>query len=64
MRRFEYLLLDTVAGFFSGIDYPELTTRLNQLGREGWEVVAVVDTAFTENRTRGLLFTLKRELPG
>ena len=61
MRQFEYLLLDTFAGFFSGIDYPELTTRLNQLGREGWEVVSVVDTMFTENRTRGLLFTLKRE---
>lgn len=42
MRKFEYRLLDTVGGFFSGIDYQELTTHLNQLGREGWEVVSTV----------------------
>jgi hypothetical protein len=64
MRKFEYQLLDTTSGFFSGIDYQELTNRLNQLGREGWEVVSVVDTAFTRAQIRGLLITLKRELPG
>lgn len=32
------------------------------MGREGWEVVSVIDTIFTHNQTRGLLFTLKREI--
>ncbi|MCC3152545.1 DUF4177 domain-containing protein [Hymenobacter sp. BT770] len=62
MKQFEYRLLDTVSGFFSGIDFQELTNHLNGMGREGWEVVSVVDTIFTSNRTRGLLITLKREL--
>jgi hypothetical protein len=62
MKKFEYRLLDTAGGFFSGIDYQELTNYLNTMGREGWEVVSVVDTIFTQNQTRGLLFTLKREI--
>lgn len=62
MRKFEYRLLDTTSGFFSGIDYQELTERLNLLGSQGWEVVSVVDTIFTHNQARGLLITLKREV--
>jgi hypothetical protein len=62
MKQFEYRLLDTVSGFFSGINFQELTNHLNGLGREGWVVVSVVDTMFTSNRTQGLLITLKREL--
>jgi hypothetical protein len=42
-------MLDTTSGFFSGIDYQELTNRLNQLGSQGWEVVSVLDTIFTHN---------------
>ncbi len=64
MKKFEYRLLDTTSGFFSGIDYQQLTDRLNQLGSQGWEVVSVVDTIFTHNQTRGLLITLKREVEG
>jgi hypothetical protein len=62
MRKFEYRMLDTTSGFFSGIDYQELTNRLNQLGWEGWEVVSVLDTVFTHHQVRGLLITLKREI--
>lgn len=62
MKKFEYRLLDSNSGFFSGIDFQELTNHLNDLGRQGWEVVSVLDTAFTSNRTQGLLITLKREL--
>lgn len=64
MKKFEYRLLDTTSGFFSGIDYQELTDRLNQLGSQGWEVVSLLDTIFTRNQARGLLITLKRELEG
>lgn len=62
MKHFEYRLLDTVGGFFNGIDYQELTNHLNTLGREGWEVVSIIDTIFTSHQTRGLLVTLKREI--
>ena len=62
MKKFEYRLLDTTSGWFSGIDYQELTNRLNALGQVGWEVVSVVDTIFTHNQARGLLITLKREI--
>ena len=64
MKRFEYLLLDAASGIFRGVNYQELTAHLNVLGGEGWEVVSVVDTALTSNHNRGLLITLKRELPG
>jgi hypothetical protein len=64
MKTFEYLLLDTLSGFLSGIDYQELTNRLNQLGSQGWEVVSVIDNVFTDDRSRGLLVTLKRERLG
>ncbi|AMJ65415.1 DUF4177 domain-containing protein [Hymenobacter sp. PAMC 26628] len=62
MKKFEYRLLDINSGFFSAIDYQELTERLNVLGAQGWEVVAVVETEFTRNQARGLLVTLKREI--
>jgi len=62
MKKFEYRLLDTTSGFFSGIDYQELTNHLNALGREGWELVSAIDTLFTQHQIRGLLFTLKREI--
>ena len=62
MKKFEYRLLDSNSGFFSGIDFQELTNHLNDLGREGWEVVSVIDTAHTSNRAQGLLLTLRREL--
>jgi hypothetical protein len=64
MKTFEYLLLDTLSGFLSGIDYQELTNRLNQLGSQGWEVVSVIDNVFTDDRSRWLLVTLKRERLG
>ncbi|MFD1467168.1 DUF4177 domain-containing protein [Hymenobacter caeli] len=62
MRKFEYRLLDVNGGFFGGLDYQGLNDHLNALGREGWEVVAVVETDFTRSQARGLLVTLKREI--
>ncbi|AWM31772.1 DUF4177 domain-containing protein [Hymenobacter nivis] len=62
MKKFEYRLLDVNSGFFSAIDYQQLTERLNVLGEQGWEVVTTVETEFTRNQARGLLITLKREI--
>jgi hypothetical protein len=63
MKKFEYCLLNPERGFFSDIDYKELTERLNQLGSQGWEVVTTVGVT-VGGQTTGLLITLKRELPG
>jgi hypothetical protein len=62
MKKFEYKLLDTKSGFFSGFDYKQLNEHLNQLGNLGWEVVAMVGTAIGAGQTTGLLITLKREI--
>ncbi len=65
MKKFEYRLLNPERGFFNGIDYEELTQRLNHLGSQGWEVVSTVGiTAGVGGQMTGLLITLKRELPG
>ena len=63
MKKFEYKVLDVVtAGFFRWkIDYQELTDRLNELGREGWEAVST-STNMYSNITRGLIVILKREI--
>lgn len=62
MKRFEYRLFDAKRGFFSDIDYQELTEQLNRLGSLGWEAVSTVG-ATVGGQTTGLLITLKRELP-
>ena len=62
MKKYEYCLLDVDGGFFSGVDFPELTTRLNALGQQGWEVVSVADIAQATNRAQVLLVTLRREV--
>ncbi|SOD93229.1 DUF4177 domain-containing protein [Spirosoma fluviale] len=64
MKKFEYLVLDVApAGFWSNkIDTQELTDKLNQLGREGWELTSMVDLNQHQGATKGLLVTLKREL--
>jgi hypothetical protein len=62
MKKFEYKLLDTKSGFFSGFDYKQLNEHLNQLGSLGWEVVSMVGIAVGAGQTTGLLITLKREM--
>ncbi len=64
MKKFEYRILDVAAGGFWGgkIDAQALTDKLNELGREGWEVISMVDTDIYGGGTKGLLVTLKREI--
>ena len=40
-----------------------LTDRLNELGKEGWELVAISPTWFAWGGTRDLLLMLKRPIP-
>lgn len=64
MKKFEYRILDVAAGGFWGgkIDGQELTDKLNELGREGWELISTVDLNRYEGGTKGILVMLKREL--
>ncbi|TVT42914.1 DUF4177 domain-containing protein [Hymenobacter setariae] len=61
MKKFEYKLLDTRSGFFSGFDYKQLNEHLNQLGALGWEMVAMVSVT-TAGTAASFLITLKREI--
>jgi hypothetical protein len=63
MKKFEYKVLDVVAkGFFGGkVDFVALSDKLNELGEEGWEVVAMEDTNMYEGASRSIIIILKRE---
>lgn len=64
MKKFEYKILEVPAGGFWGgkVDYQQLTEKLNDLGREGWEVVNSTDTQLYSSATRSLGIILKREI--
>jgi uncharacterized protein DUF4177 len=63
--RWEYMVLDVgVAGFWIGpdLDGDALTAKLNELGSEGWEAVAMTGLAIMQGRTKDLVVVLKRPL--
>ncbi len=61
MKKFEYQVLDSKSGFWGGVDREVLTERLNQLGSQGWEVVATTPLT-AAGTTTSLVITLKREV--
>jgi len=63
MKKFEYKVLDVIAkGLFAGkIDFEALNEKLDELGEEGWEVVAMEDTNMYEGASRSMVVILKRE---
>lgn len=66
MKRYEYKLLDVPTKFsWSGgkVNLQDLATKLNELGKQGWEVVNTTDTNMTHGASRGLVVILKRDLP-
>lgn len=64
MKKFEYDVLDVpTEGWFGGkVDFEELSTKLNELGKQGWEVVSTTDTNMWRGASRGLIIILKREI--
>jgi hypothetical protein len=65
MNTFEYKVLDIAAKFSWGgtkINFQELTNELNDLGKQGWELVSTNDTSMHEGATSGLILILKRTL--
>jgi hypothetical protein len=45
------------------VEGDEITTTLNRLGREGWELVSAFDTNDVRGQTRTVLCILKRPVP-
>ena len=64
MKKFEYTVLDVPSkGFFGGkVDYAALTTKLNDLGKKGWEVISGIDTNMHQGASCAVIIILKREL--
>ena len=61
--QWEYMILDVgVAGFWLGpnLDGDALTTKLNELGTDGWEAVGLTGMAIGQGRTKELIIILKR----
>lgn len=62
--KWEYMTVvaDARSGFLGGkFDAQALTNRLNELGREGWELVTAVDTNMYSGQSRDLVLLLKRQ---
>lgn len=66
MQKFEYKVLDVAAGGWWGgggkIDHQELTDKLNELGREGWEVVSCTDLNRSHGASRSVTIIMKRPI--
>lgn len=64
MKRFEYQIKKFDGkGLWGGkLMLPEIVEELNQLGRDGWEMVSMMDTNSAYGETRWVIATLKREV--
>lgn len=59
--RWEYQTLKMKPSFWAGkVDGDELRDRLNELGAQGWELVAVLDTNMAQGSTQEIHFLFKR----
>jgi hypothetical protein len=61
---FEYLTVKfATASFFSGgkLDGEGFNAKLNELGRQGWELVSCFDTSMAYGQTRDVVAVLKRQ---
>jgi hypothetical protein len=62
MQRWEYRTIKVeTKGFAGGIlDQSKLESALNELGRDGWELVSTFDTNMLQGTTREVIGVLKR----
>ena len=62
MENWEYKTLKTDKSFWSGKDKTDIEKVLNDLGRDGWELVSVVPLSVTAGgATTGLQLFFKRK---
>jgi hypothetical protein len=66
LQQFEYKILEVPAGSWwsSGgkVDFQILSNKLNELGREGWEVVSSTDLNRYQGQSRNVMIILKRSI--
>jgi len=61
--KWEYYTLKFPTSFWlDDVDDGALTTELNKLGNEGWELSGTFHTSASEGRTHQVFFVLKRAL--
>lgn len=63
IQNWEYMTLKVVAKDWipaGTLDQTLFDSRLNQLGREGWELVSVFDTSIVKDATGEIVAVLKR----
>ena len=62
--KWEYKIVKLGAGGILGgkIDERQLDSFMNELGYEGWELVAIFDTNQSGGQTRDVFMTFKRSL--
>lgn len=62
--KFEYKTIKfETTGFAGGIlDVDKFNTKLNELGRDGWELVTCFDTNYSQGGSRFVIAVLKREM--
>lgn len=64
MTRYEYTILEVpVKRWFLGgkVDTQALTDKLNELGRQGWQVTTMTDTNMAQGASRSLFVILQKE---
>ena len=63
MERWEYKTIKVKAtGFIGGeVETEDIEAKLNNLGRDGWELVSSFPTAASNGYTRYVLFVFKRK---
>ncbi len=64
MTTYEYKILEVpVKRWFLGgkVDTQALADKLNELGREGWQVTTMTDTNMAQGASRSLFVILRKE---
>jgi len=64
MKKYEYTVLEVPSKGFFGmkIDYKALAAKLNELGKQGWELGKATDATWHQSASRTVIIILKREL--
>ena len=61
MTSWEYKVFETDKSFWGAKDKINIDNKLDELGRDGWELISVVPLSTTSGSTTGLQFFLKRK---